>query len=202
MLITHGASWLTIKLEKGAVRDRAAAAGSASALVTFVLFLLGGVWLALGVSGYQITSPVDGNMLPNPLRKDVVVAHGAWLSNYVKYPWMIVAPVLGLTGPIIAFMGLRKKSAVGMLGSSLSITGVILSVGASMFPFILPSSLDPRSSLTVWDSSSSHVTLFLMLVMAVIFVPIVLLYTAWVYKVLWGRVTTAEATGATGDHAY
>lgn len=71
-----------------------------------------------------------------------------------------------------------------------------------MFPFILPSSLDPQSSLTVWDSSSSHFTLFFMLVMAVVFVPIVLAYTAWVYKVLWGRVTTEEATGANGEHAY
>jgi hypothetical protein len=33
-----------------------------------------------------------------------------------------------------------------------------------MFPFILPSSIDPRASLTVWDSSSSHLTLFIMLV--------------------------------------
>jgi cytochrome d ubiquinol oxidase subunit II len=89
-----------------------------------------------------------------------------------------------------------------MAGSAAGVTGIILSVGASMFPFILPSSLDPQSSLTVWDSSSSHFTLFFMLVMAAIFVPIILYYTAWVYKVLWGRVTTEEATGADGGHAY
>lgn len=202
MLITHGAAWLTVKLEEGVVRDRAAAVGKSAALVTFILFALGGVWLALGVTGYRIASPVDPNMLPNPLRKDVVIESGAWLNNYGQYPWMMFAPVLGLLGPLIAFAGLRKKSALGMVGSSLSIAGIILSVGASMFPFILPSSLDPRSSLTVWDSSSSHFTLFFMLVMAVIFVPLIIAYTAWVYKVLWGRVTTAEATGATGDHAY
>ncbi len=60
--------------------------------------------------------------------------------------------------------------------------------------FILPSSKDPNSSLTVWDSSSSHQTLFVMLVMTLIFMPLILAYTAWVYKVLWGKVTEADVT--------
>lgn len=202
MLLTHGAAWMTIKLEKGVVRDRAARIGSIAALATFVLFALGGVYLFLGIDGYRITTEIDANALPNPLRKEAEIASGVWLANYGQYPWMMVAPVLGLGGAILAFLGLQKKSALAMVGSSLSITGIILSVGASMFPFILPSSIDPKSSLTVWDSSSSHFTLFFMLIMAVIFVPIVLAYTAWVYKVLWGRVTTEEATGANGEHAY
>ncbi len=63
-----------------------------------------------------------------------------------------------------------------------------------MFPFILPSSLDPRSSLTVWDSSSSHMTLFIMLVVVLIFLPIIFLYTAWVYRVLWARSTPTRST--------
>jgi cytochrome bd ubiquinol oxidase subunit II len=63
-----------------------------------------------------------------------------------------------------------------------------------MFPFIMPSSSDPRSSLTVWNSSSSHLTLFIMLVATVIFMPLILMYTAWVYKVLWGKVTEADVS--------
>ena len=70
-----------------------------------------------------------------------------------------------------------------------SIIGIIATVGLSMFPFILPSSLDPQSSLTVWNASSSHLTLFIMLVVTLIFLPIVLAYTAWVFKILFGRVT-------------
>ena len=61
-----------------------------------------------------------------------------------------------------------------------------------MFPFILPSSAMPEASLTVWNASSSHQTLSIMLVCTVIFLPIVLSYTAWVYKVLWGKVDAAE----------
>jgi cytochrome d ubiquinol oxidase subunit II len=58
-----------------------------------------------------------------------------------------------------------------------------------MFPFILPSSAEPKASLTVWDASSSQLTLFIMLIAVVIFLPIVLAYTAWVYRVLHGKVT-------------
>lgn len=202
MLVTHGAGWLTIKLEKGIVRDRAARIGSVTALLSFALFAAGGVWLYFGIDGYRIAGAIDPGMMPNPLRKSVITETGAWFSNYQANPWMLVAPVLGLAGSVIAFMGLRAKSALSMAGSALAIIGIIVSVGASMFPFILPSSIDPKASLTVWDSSSSHLTLFVMLICTVIFVPLILFYTAWVYKVLWGRVTTAEATGADGQHAY
>ena len=95
----------------------------------------------------------------------------------------------------LAVLGLRAGREVStLLWSKLGIFGAISSVGLTMFPFILPSSLDPRSSLTVWDSSSSHQTLFIMLVVTVIFMPLILAYTAWVYKVLWGKVTEADVT--------
>jgi cytochrome d ubiquinol oxidase subunit II len=58
-----------------------------------------------------------------------------------------------------------------------------------MFPFILPSSTTPNASLTASDASSSRMTLFIMLVATVIFLPIVLAYTAWVYRVMHGKIT-------------
>ena len=94
-----------------------------------------------------------------------------------------------------------RRGGLALLAAALSITGIILSVGASMFPFILPSSIDPRASLTVWDSSSSHLTLFIMLVCTAIFLPIILAYTTWVYHVLWGKVDQ-EAIRDESGHAY
>ena len=69
-----------------------------------------------------------------------------------------------------------------MIVSSVGIAGVIGSMGISLFPFLLPSSSEPSHSLTVWDASSSERTLGIMLIAAVIFLPIVLAYTAWVYQ--------------------
>jgi cytochrome d ubiquinol oxidase subunit II len=126
------------------------------------------------------------------LRAGAVAAPGAWFDNFTVHPWMLVAPALGFLGALAALAGVRRRSQVlAFGGSSASAAGIIATVGLSMFPFILPSSLDPRSSLTVWNASSSHLTLFIMLIVVVALMPVVLIYTAWVYKVLWGRTSTA-----------
>ncbi len=201
MLVMHGAAWLVLKTE-GPVAARARAAGSVAALVTIALFVLGGVWLYAGIDGYRITSAfvVDGPS--NPLAKTVEVAPRIWFANYAAHPWMMAGPALGIAGAALAFVLFRARSEVGaLLMSALSIFGIISTVGLSMFPIILPSTVDPRSSLTVWDSSSSHMTLFIMLVVALVFVPLVVAYTSFVYRVLWGKVEERSITDGSG-HAY
>jgi cytochrome d ubiquinol oxidase subunit II len=66
---------------------------------------------------------------------------------------------------------------------------VILTAGFSLFPFVMPSSTQLNSSLTLWDAASSHRTLTVMFWAAAIFVPIILAYTVWTYRAMWGRVT-------------
>lgn len=196
MLVLHGAAWITVKGEEGPVTDRARRIGEIAGLASIVLFAAGGFWVAFGGMGFRIEGLADAAGPSNPLRGAAAVsAPGAWLDNYGRHGWTLVAPVLGFVGAGLALLGLRAKSAwMAFAGSSASAAGIIGTVGLSMFPFILPSSVDPRSSLTVWNASSSHLTLFVMLVVTVVFLPIVLLYTAWVYKVLWGRSTTGALT--------
>ena len=124
----------------------------------------------------------------NPLYKTVLRTAGAWFTNYSTIQWSIIAPSLGFGGAILAII-LAKQSRWAFICSAISITGIIATVGISMFPFILPSSSNPSQSLMVWDSSSSQMTLWIMLVATVILLPIVLVYTAWVYHVLRGKVT-------------
>jgi cytochrome d ubiquinol oxidase subunit II len=114
----------------------------------------------------------------------------------------MVAPALGLLGAAFSLILLRtKREVLTLLASTASILGIISSVGLSMFPIILPSSVDPGSSLTVWDASSSHLTLFIMLVVTVVFIPLIVIYTSWVYRVLWGKVDETEIREGSG-HAY
>jgi cytochrome d ubiquinol oxidase subunit II len=72
-----------------------------------------------------------------------------------------------------------------------ALAGVILTAGLAMFPFIMPSSAQPNASLTVFDAVSSHRTLNLMFIAVAVFLPMVLVYTGWVYRVLRGRITEA-----------
>lgn len=193
MLVLHGAGWLSLKAEPGPVLDRARRWGTIAALASVVLFAIGGLWVAKGGMGYALAAAVDPQGPSNPRMATALPVSGAWIANYARYPWMIAAPLIGLVGPIIALMGIRSsKNALVFTGSTLATTGIIATVGVSMFPFILPSSIDKNSSLLVWNASSSHGTLFTMLIVTVIFLPIVLLYTAWAYKVMFGRVTTED----------
>jgi cytochrome d ubiquinol oxidase subunit II len=201
MLCAHGAAWLRLKTS-GPIADRARVFGLVAALATLVLFALGGVWLWYGIDGYVITSvvPVDGPS--NPLGKTVTVVAEAWFRNYAAYPWTMAAPAIGLLGALLA-AGLFAAGVGGFawLATAATIFGIISTVGLAMFPFILPSSVDPKSSLTVWDASSSHLTLFIMLVVTSIFVPIIIAYTSWVYRVLWGKVDQKAIQDGDG-HAY
>ncbi len=201
MLIMHGSAWLVLKTT-GVVQARARAYGSIAALLTSVLYVVAGVISWYWVSGYKITSAVVTGGPSNPLRKAVELDHGAWFVNYMNYPVLLIAPALGILGPLLLFVLFRSKREVApLLIGKLSIFGIISSVGVSMFPFILPSSADPRSSLTVWDASSSHMTLFIMLVVTLIFLPLIIAYTSWVYKVLWGKVEQRDIEDES-NHAY
>ena len=193
MLILHGAAWLSLKAE-GIVALRAREIGTWAGVVAFATYALAGLWLAFGVDGFAIVGEVVKDGPSNPLYSEVTRG-GSWLDAYAARPWIAIAPALGFLGIALAVLGLRAGREVStLLASKLGILGIISSVGLTMFPFILPSTVDPNSSLTVWDASSSHQTLFVMLVVTVIFMPLILAYTSWVYKVLWGKVTVEDVT--------
>ena len=193
MLVLHGAGWLAMKLEPGPVQHRARQYGAGAAVLALVLFAAGGAFVAWGGLGFRVAGAVDTGGPSNPHLVRAIAEPGAWLENYAAHPWMLAAPLLGLLGPLVALAGLRtRRDALAFAGSSLAVAGIIATVGLSMFPFILPSAIDPASSLTVWNASSSHLTLFIMLIVVLVFLPIVLAYTTWAYRVMFGRVGAEE----------
>jgi len=91
----------------------------------------------------------------------------------------------------------RTTTSTG--STAIAVAGVVLTAGFALFPFIMPSSTDPASSLTVWDAVSSHRTLQVMFWAAVIFLPLILVYTSWVYRVMRGKVTVQHVKD--GSHS-
>lgn len=201
MLIMHGAAMLVWKTQ-GEIAARARVYGPLAALSTAVLFGLAGLWVAYGLDGYVVTGGLATDGPSNPLLKTVAMKSGAWLNAYTERPWTITAPVLGLAGALIAAASFRTKSDImAFLASAVSIFGIISTVGLAMFPFILPSSSDPAASLTVFDSSSSPLTLSIMLLAALVLMPVIIGYTAWVYSVMRGKVTK-EMVLDENSHSY
>jgi cytochrome d ubiquinol oxidase subunit II len=192
MLTTHAAIWLQLRTAEP-ISTRAKGAAKVWGLVTIIAFGLAGVWLVFGIEGYRVVSMAALDALPNPLTKEVVREAGAWLANYQTYPLSLAFPVLGFVGLGLAVvLSILDRPGFGLVLSSLGIAGIIMTAGATMFPFIMPSSTNPNSSLIVWDAVSSHLTLTVMFWAAVVFVPIIIAYTTWTYSKMWRRVTVEE----------
>ena len=189
MLTMHGAVYLQHRTE-GEICARAKAAAKVSAIVMIITFVLAGIWIATGIEGYKIVSMPSPNAAFTPLAKVVEKSTGAWLNNYTLYPWTIVAPILAIGAAVIALLlSAANRTATAFVFSALAVTGVILTAGLAMFPFIMPSSTSPNSSLTAWDAVSSHRTLSIMFWATVFFLPLITVYTSWVYRVLRGKIT-------------
>jgi len=191
MITFHGAIYLVHRTQ-GEIQWRALRAAGFFGGLMVLSFVAAGIWLWMGIPGYVIQSAVEGGALPNPLAKTVVREAGAWFANYRAYPATLLLPALGIVGVFAAQALARSgRSMAAFWASALAIVGVIGTAGAALFPFIMPSSLDPRASLTVWDSVSSQLTLNIMLWATLIFMPIIILYTSWAYRVMGGKVTAA-----------
>lgn len=189
MLIMHGGLYLAIKTNDP-IRERAVRAARYGAVFLILFFALAGWWVANKLMGYQVASEVDHYGYSNPMHKQVIAQVGAWTQNYARYPLTMLMPILGFAGALLAiFTANLGNSRLAFICSGFSIVGVIGTFGVSLYPFILPSSTNLTSSLLVWDASSSRLTLLLMLAMVIIFMPLIVLYTGWVYKVLSGKVT-------------
>ncbi|HZJ95530.1 MAG TPA: cytochrome d ubiquinol oxidase subunit II [Thiopseudomonas sp.] len=192
MLTTHGATWLMMRTDQQ-VFQRSRSAVQIFSLAYLVTFIGAGLWLWLGIQGYSVTSLIDGNAAIDPLSKTVAQDNPGWLANYSLYPIMRVAPVIGILGGVLAFLAATiNRSGLAFLGSALAITGTLCTAGFALFPFLMPSSIDLASSLTMWDAVSSHKTLGIMFIAAGIFVPIILAYTLWSYIKLWGVIKVAD----------
>lgn len=192
MLSTHGAVYLALKTD-GPVRERAAAVVRLGAPLTILLFLAAGLWVTIGLPGYALVGDVTTGGPSNPLLKAAELRPGGWLANYAAHPWMMAAPLLGVAGAAGTWIASgRGLAGIAFILSGVGIAGIVATAGVSMFPFLMPSSLDPSASLTVWDASSSHRTLLVMLVATLILLPVVLAYTAFVYRTLRGRITPAD----------
>ncbi|MFV0369815.1 MAG: cytochrome d ubiquinol oxidase subunit II [Hyphomicrobiaceae bacterium] len=192
MLANHGAIWLQLRAGEP-VKSRAKRAVGRLAPIVSILFALAGVWVLFGVDGYRIVSQPPLDASPNPLAKEVVRETGALMSIYSTTPLALIAPLLGLGMPWLArVLSAGDRPGLAFFTSGVGIAGIIATAGLSMFPFIMPSSSDPKSSLTVWDATSSHLTLTVMFWAVVVLLPIVLSYTIWAYWAMWGKVTVED----------
>jgi cytochrome d ubiquinol oxidase subunit II len=195
MMILRGACWLNLKTVEPISR-RAQSIIPLAGLSFIVLFGLAGLWVSR-MPAFAITSPVNPDALANPLGKTVSHA-GSWFANYNAHTTLWILPLLAVAGAFCAAL-LRRWPALSLYASAAVPAATIATAGAALFPFLMPSSSNPGASLTVWDASSSKLTLGIMLAAAAVFVPLIVAYTTWAYYMLRGPVTVAQIERDSGE---
>jgi cytochrome d ubiquinol oxidase subunit II len=188
LLTMHGGFYLQLRTE-GAVRQRAVLASRIAGAIFVAAFAAAGYWVATGLDGFQIVAMPPPDSAFVPAAKTVERLPAGWLHNYAKHPWTVAAPLAAFGATLLALAvsgGRRAGFAFAM--SSVAVAGAVLTGGFALFPFIMPSSSDLASSLTVWDAVSSRRTLQVMFWAVVIFLPLIVLYTGWVYRVMRGKI--------------
>lgn len=172
----HGAIYVSLRSE-GVIRARAKAALKFFASLFLFCFLVEGVWI-LFIPGYSwdATTQAAGLII------------GGWYAHYGDHLWMWVAPLVGVIGAILTmYFGSRESFRAAFISSCVTMAGLLASYGLIMFPFVMPSNTDPSQSLLVWNVSSSAMSLLGILLVALVMLPIIFIYTTFVYRKLWGR---------------
>jgi cytochrome d ubiquinol oxidase subunit II len=185
---------------EGAIYDRARILARVAPVLAIVLFAVGGLWVH-GMQGYILTSSPGAGVAQTPLQQGVALTDGAWLTNFHTHSLLWLLPVLGFAGMLLGLLAAvaRRSHLAWWLGAAAWI-GVIGTAGVALFPFLLPSSSVPAESLTVWNSSSSQLTLTWMVGFTAVFVPLILWYTSWAFYVMRGKVKAEHV--AADEHAY
>jgi cytochrome d ubiquinol oxidase subunit II len=187
MLVLHGNAYAAMKVGEP-MATRACMVGRIASATFLVAFLGAGFWVST-LTGYAVSGAMDHAGPSDPTLKIVVLSAGTWLKNFHTWPWMWAAPICAMVGAAAAHTLLHLRRSGGAFLASVTVqAGTILTGGFALFPFLMPSSTFPNQSLTVWDASSSAKTLLIMLIAVLIILPIILAYTAWVFRLLRGRI--------------
>ncbi|MFS8038327.1 cytochrome d ubiquinol oxidase subunit II [Xanthobacter sp. AM11] len=181
------------------VGSRARTAAIVAGLVAIAVFSGAGYWVST-LDGFRLVAGPDPAAAQTPLHQQVVRETGALLANYAAYPKLWTLPALAYAGLVLGVFALAvRRPALGWWLGALAWIGVMGTVGAAMFPFMMPSITNPSHSLTVWNSGSSLRTLGWMLGFTLVFMPLIVWYTSWAFWVMRGKVDPAQVEAS--DHA-
>jgi cytochrome d ubiquinol oxidase subunit II len=103
-----------------------------------------------------------------------------------------IAAIVAFAGGLVA--NLLRREGWAFVGTTLAIGLAVVSLFVALFPDVMPSTLDPGSTLTIVDAASTPYTLKAMTIITAIVLPLVLLYQGWTYWVFRKRVTVAPVS--------
>lgn len=192
MVLMHGSAFLQRRTE-GHLRKLAFKVQVIAAILLLIGFTASGLLLMFKIIGYKLISTA-ADPIKNPLKNVVTSGIGYWIQTYDQYPWKYLAPVAAYAGILeslwAAYYGWYKTA---FWASCFAVGGIVGTAGATLFPFLMPSSTHPNQSLMIWNASSSQYALNSMLYIAVVLLVIILGYKIFAYNTIWSKKSTLNA---------
>lgn len=189
MILMHGAAYLMRRVE-GHIAVTAKRLHVGFTLLTLILFIVAVCVITYRLPGYHLLA-TPKNPLYHPLNNLVSVNQQPWVTDYQVHPWKFYPMVLTFFGIIIGlWTNYLKAYAACFWSSACTIGGIIASAGCTLFPFIMPSSLKPTQSLTIFDSTASQYALGIMLYVGVVLSIIILIYKIFAFYTVWHKKPT------------
>ena len=170
--------------------------------VLFVMLFLqhGALWLGIktGDALQARATRLAARIWPVVVVVAVLFLVASWFktnlyANYLAHPALFAIIAITVAALLTVRVFIAKQAWLkAWFASALTIVGATFFGVIGLFPNLFPSSLDAAFNLTARNASSSPLTLKIMLVVAIIFVPIVIAYQAWTYNLFKDQVTPAE----------
>ncbi|MGH8273644.1 MAG: cytochrome d ubiquinol oxidase subunit II [Gammaproteobacteria bacterium] len=177
---------------EGAILARAKRMMGYAAALAIVLFTVGGIWLSQ-LNGYAPSGQVDPAMPASPLASTATMAKGVWLHNYFAHPALFIVPILVYVALLSGLVFARRdRPKWAWWSGAVAWMATVGTVGAALFPMLAPSYVNVNQSLTVWNASSSLSTLAWMLGFTLIFIPLIIFYTGWAFRVMHGKINPED----------
>ena len=160
--------------------------------------LHGAIWLALKTDGEFQKKIV--NMIPKTWIILVIISGGFFIAtsvftnlyeNYVKNPVILIMPVITVICLLLVgiFIGKSDWKKAWFAGSGFIMSATLFGV-IGMYPALVISTIDPSFSRTIENSASSPLTLWIMLIVVIIFIPLTAFLQAWAYRIFKGKVNS------------
>ncbi|QJC36090.1 cytochrome d ubiquinol oxidase subunit II [Enterobacteriaceae endosymbiont of Donacia cincticornis] len=195
MITNHAASYLQIRIKENSINYKLNIILKLFSILLIIFFILSFISTIIYTKGYKINSLLYNNNVNNFLIKSNDITHEkyAWVNNFRKNTYLCLIPLLSIIFSFLMIISsIYKKIIATFIFSTLNIISTVITVGIAMFPFIIPSSIRSIQSLTIWNSTSSTLTLKIMLYIVIIFMPIILIYTVWCYKKMFFYINKKE----------
>ncbi|QJC34097.1 cytochrome d ubiquinol oxidase subunit II [Enterobacteriaceae endosymbiont of Donacia cinerea] len=193
LFINHAATYLQIRIKDFVINHRLNLILKISSILLIIFFTLSFINILFFIKGYKINTLINQKTSIIYKNNSILYEKKAWMNNFQNFKYLYLIPIISIILPfLIILASIYKKKIITFIFSIFTIISMISTIGIIMFPFIIPSNIKYYQSLTIWNSTSSQLTLNIMLYVVIIFMPIVLTYTFWCYKKMFFYINKEE----------